>query len=106
MSLWGYSRFKNTIGATMANQVKVLLDFFGLLDKVITYVKDKGSNLNTFTNALTSVVSYSPLQLACPFVSLCFGHAMSFATDDIKMCVEFFKVSLKGAQASLQKTIT
>jgi hypothetical protein len=83
-----------------------LLDSFGLLDKVITYVKDEGFNLNTLTNALTSVVFYSPLQLACPFVGLCFGHAMSFATDDIKMCAKFSKVNVKGAQASLQKTIT
>ncbi len=97
---------QNTTCATMANQVKVLLDFFGLLDKIITYVKDEGSNLNTLTNALTSVVSYFPLQLACPFVGSCFGHAMSFATDDIKMCAKFSKVSLKGVQASLQKIIT
>ncbi len=81
-----------------------MLDSFGLLDKVIVYVKDKGSNLNTLTNALTSVVSCSPLQLACPFVGSCFGHAMSKATqyaiDDTKVCAGFFEVSLKGAQAS------
>jgi hypothetical protein len=28
-------------------EVKVLLDSFGLLDKVIVYVKAKGSNLST-----------------------------------------------------------
>jgi len=66
-----------------------LLNSFGLLDKIIVYVKDEGSNLNTLTNALTSVVSYSPLQLAHPFVGSCFGHAMFFATNDTKMCVGF-----------------
>ncbi len=82
-----------------------MLDSFGLFDKVITYVKDKGCNLNTLTNALTSVVSCSPLQLACPCVGSCFGHAMSKATqyviDDIKVCAGFSEVSLKGVQASL-----
>jgi hypothetical protein len=40
----------------MVNQVKNLLDSFGLLDKVIAYVKDKGSNLNFLTFALNFVV--------------------------------------------------
>jgi hypothetical protein len=93
----GIFEVQNTTNATMANQVKVLLDFFGLLEKIIAYVKNEGSNLNTLTNALTSVVFYSPLQLACPFVGSCFGHAMFFATNDIKMCAEFSKVNLKGA---------
>jgi hypothetical protein len=65
----------------MANQVKVLLNSFGLFDKVITYVKDEGSKLNTLTNALTNVVYYSPLPLACPFVGSCFGHVMSKVTQ-------------------------
>jgi hypothetical protein len=96
---------QNTTRVAMANEVKVLLDYFGLFGKVITYVKDKGCNLNTLTNALTSAVSYSPLQLACPCVGSCLGHAMFKATqyviDDIKVCVGFFEVSLKGVQASL-----
>jgi hypothetical protein len=46
----------NIEGATMVNQVKNLLDSFGLLDKVIAYVKDKGSNLNFLTFALNFVV--------------------------------------------------
>ncbi len=107
--IMGIFEVQNITCATMANQVKVLLDSFSLLDKVITYVKDEGSNLNTFTNALTNVVYYSPFQLACPFVGLCFGHAMSkatqYATNNTKMCARFSEVNLKGAQVSLQKTI-
>jgi hypothetical protein len=57
----GIFKVQNTAGVGMANQIKVLLESFSLLDKVIAYVKDKGSNLNTLTNALTNVVSYSPL---------------------------------------------
>jgi hypothetical protein len=65
----------------VANQVKLLLNSFALLDKVITYVKDERYNLNTLTFALTFVVSYFAFQLTCPFVGSCFGHAMSKATQ-------------------------
>jgi hypothetical protein len=51
----------NIESATMINKVKNLLDSFGLLDKVIAYVKNKGSNLNTLTFALNFVVSCSTL---------------------------------------------
>lgn len=57
------------------------MDFFGLFDKIIGYVKDKGSNLSTLTLALTSVVTYFPLPLPSLFVGLCFGHAMSKACE-------------------------
>jgi hypothetical protein len=103
-------KVQNTTNVAMANQVKVLLHFFGLFDRVIAYVKYKGFNLNTLTNTLTSVVYYFPLQLACPFVGSCFGHAMfkatQYATNNIKVCVGFFEVSLKGVQTSLQNIIT
>jgi len=57
----GVFEMQNTIGETMANQVKIILDTFGLLGKVIVYVKNKNSNLNTSTNVLNSnVVSGSP----------------------------------------------
>jgi hypothetical protein len=73
----GFFKVHNTIGVTIANHVKSLLDSFRLLDKVITYVKDEGSNLNTLTFALTFIVSCFAFQQACPFVGSCFGHAMS-----------------------------
>jgi len=63
--IMGIFEVQNTTRVAMANYVKVLLDSFGLFDKFIAYVKDKGCNLNTLTNALTSVVSCSPLRLAC-----------------------------------------
>jgi hypothetical protein len=44
---------------------------------------------------------FVPLQLPCPFVGFCFGHAMSkvaqYATDDVKMYFGFIKVNLKGS---------
>jgi hypothetical protein len=75
------------------------LDSFYLLDKVIAYVKDERYSLNTLTFALTYVVSCFALQLTCPFVGSCFGHAMlmvtQYAIDDTKVCASLSKVSLK-----------
>jgi hypothetical protein len=73
----GIFEVHNIASVAMANQVKLLLYSFSLLDKVIAYVKDERSNLSTLINALTSVISYSPFQLPCPFLGLYFRHAMS-----------------------------
>ncbi len=56
----GIFEVHNTTSATMANQVKLLLDSFGLFDKVIAYIKDEGSNLNTLTFTLTSIFFVLP----------------------------------------------
>ncbi len=94
----------NITSAAMANQVKSLLDSFNLFDK------DEKLNLNTLTFALTFVVSCFVLQLVCPFIGSCFGHAMSkvvqYAIDDSKVYAGFLEVSQKGVQFTLQKTIT
>jgi hypothetical protein len=85
----------------MVTKVKVLLNSFGLLNKVITYVKDEGCNLATLTFVLASVVFCFPLQLPCPFVGFCFGPTMSkatqYATDDVKMYFGFIEINLKGS---------
>jgi len=69
----------------------VTLDSFGLLDKVIAYVKDKGSKSKFLDFNVDNVVICSPFQLANPFVRSCFGHVMSkacqYAFDDSKVCV-------------------
>jgi hypothetical protein len=77
----GIFEVHNIASVTMANQVNFLLNSFSLLDKVIAYVKHERSNLNTLTFALTFAISCFALQLTCPFVGLCFGHAMSNATQ-------------------------
>jgi len=40
-----------------------LLDAYGLRNKVIAYVKDEGSNLNTLTSVLKFVVEWETLGL-------------------------------------------
>jgi hypothetical protein len=50
------------------------------------------------------------LKLVAFFIGSCLGHAMFKATQyiihDFKVCSKLIKVSLKQAQANLQKTIT
>jgi hypothetical protein len=75
----GIFEMHNITNASMANQIKVLFDSFGLLDKVVAYAKAKGSNLFALTITLTIVVSCLRFQLPCPFVKSCFGHVMSKA---------------------------
>jgi len=52
-----------TIGETLAKNFIDLLDAYGLKNKIITYVKDEGSNLNALTNVLKSVVKCEALGL-------------------------------------------
>ncbi len=40
-----------------------LMDAYGLRNKIITYVKDEGPNLNTLTRALKSIVNFETLGL-------------------------------------------
>jgi hypothetical protein len=53
----------NIFSVVLAKWMKVILDEFNLTNKVIAYVKDEGTNLNSFTIAFTSVVSCELLQL-------------------------------------------
>jgi hypothetical protein len=50
-----------TLETTMILQLKDFFVHFYLCDKVITYVKNEVANLNSFTNALTSIISCVPL---------------------------------------------
>jgi hypothetical protein len=51
------------IGQALARNLIELLDAYGLRNKIITYMKNKGSNLNTLTNALKFVVKCETLSL-------------------------------------------
>jgi len=90
--------------------MKVLLVDFNLTSKVIMYVKDEGTNLNSLTIAFTFVVSCEPLQLFQSFASFCIGHVMSkacqYATNEVNVGANMKKVNLKDVQVVFQKTIT
>jgi hypothetical protein len=51
------------IGQVLVRNLIDLLDAYGLRNKLIAYVKDEGSNLNTLTNALKFVVKCETLGL-------------------------------------------
>jgi len=77
-------------GQALARSLIELLDAYGLKNKIITYVKDEGSNLNTLTNALKFVVKCETLGLEKNFQRTYFGHVFSkvcqYATIDNKLC--------------------
>ncbi len=50
-------------GIGMALKLQELLNRFALIDKIITYVNDEGSNLQTYASAPNSIVSCSTLGL-------------------------------------------
>jgi hypothetical protein len=60
----GILEANDTFGVVMATQVKELLSCYDLLDKLIAYVKDKGSNLSNLVRALSSMVNCAPLKFA------------------------------------------
>jgi len=51
------------------------LDTCELKRKIVVYVKDEGSNLNTMTTTFKSIVSYDVFGLEENFQRTCFGHA-------------------------------
>jgi hypothetical protein len=63
----GIFEVQKIIKTNMVLQLKDLLFHLNLCDKVIAYVKDKGTNLNILTNSLTIIVSCVPLMLPQPY---------------------------------------
>jgi hypothetical protein len=92
---------ESTVGITIVEQMKDLVGSFGLLNKVIAFVKDKGANLRTMTTTLKSIVFCAMLDLPTPFPRTCWGHVMSkiaqYAVDDSKVCGVLRETSLKLA---------
>jgi len=67
--------------------------------EIIAYVKDEGSNLNTMTIALKSIISCDMLGLEENFQCNCFGHAFfkacQYVTIEEKVCKYLQYVSIK-----------
>ncbi len=55
-----YFKAPNIIGVALVEIVKPLLAKFKLTKKNITYVKDKGSNLNTLATSFSIIISCEP----------------------------------------------
>ncbi len=84
----------------MAKNLIEFLDVYGLRNKIIAYVKDEGSNLNTLTNASKFVFKCETLGFEESFQGTCFGHVFSkvcqYATIDGKVCKSLKYVSIKS----------
>jgi hypothetical protein len=59
----------------LAKKLIDLLEKYNLRKKIAEYVKDEGSNLNTMTIVLKSIVSCEVLDLEENFQGACFGDA-------------------------------
>lgn len=73
-----------------------MLESFGLLNKIITYIQNEVFNyLTSLAMALTSMVSCYPLNLTTLFISYCFKHVMSkttlYTTNDFKFVMTWLK---------------
>jgi hypothetical protein len=68
-------------------------------------VKDEIPNLNTITNALTTIVSYVPLMLPPLYVGNCYGHVMSKCCQHVINNLKVFNLT-RDTCVSTQKTIT
>ncbi len=77
-----------------------MLDKFGLLHLVITFIKDEGTNnLITMIATLHSIIDYEPLNIYRVYEGTCSGHVISkacrYATNDDKVFVRLKNVSVK-----------
>jgi hypothetical protein len=66
-----------TISQALTRNLKELLDFYGLSKKIIAYVKDEGTNLNSMTIDLKFIVNCEVLGLEENFNGTYFSHAFS-----------------------------
>jgi hypothetical protein len=80
--------------------VKSFLLQFQFIDKVLVYIKDEGSNLNTLENALLIVISWKLLKFKKPFSSTCFAQMRSKLCQYVitieKVCAWMEEISMKG----------
>jgi hypothetical protein len=90
------------IGQTLVNNLTKLIDQYGLRNKIIAYVKDEGTNLNTMSIVLKFVVKCEFFGLDESFQGACFVHVFSKACQSkshwllsnalqstITMCLKF-----------------
>jgi hypothetical protein len=86
--------------------VKYLFIEYQFISKIIAYVRDEGTNLNTFAFTFTRVVFYALLQLVAPFIGHVMFKACPYATNDNEIGVGMKETNVINAQSDLQKTIT
>jgi hypothetical protein len=81
--------------------MKKLFDQYGLRKKIISYVKNKWSNLNAMiVIILKSIVKCQVLPINEHFQGICFGHGFSkacqYLTTNEKVCKKLRFISIKS----------
>jgi hypothetical protein len=88
----------------LVNNLTKLLDQYGLKNKIITYVKNEGSNLNTMTIALKFVMKCDE-----SFETICFRHfppkECQFVITNDFFCRNLKYVLIKFRKSDLQKCV-
>jgi hypothetical protein len=90
----------------LAKNLIELLESYALKRKIIIYVKDEGSNLNTMTIALKSIVSCDMLGLEESFQGNCFGHAFLKLANMLQQrnfFVDFYNMCQSSCQKKLER---
>ncbi len=107
---FGLFQTYETLGHALAKNFRNLLEHCDLMKKIIAYVKHEGVNFNGMIAASKLVVNYEVLNVIESFLGTCFKHAFSKACQhsiyDERLSKGFKYVSIKIAQANLQKCIT
>jgi len=105
----GLSKVNETTNLCMAQQLRTLVEKFGLIHRALTFVKYEGNNLTSMAITLHSIIDYEFLNFQQVYEGTCFGHvlfkACQYATNDDKVSMGLSQVSVKDAQTCLQKII-
>jgi hypothetical protein len=90
----------------LANQLQVFFEEYKLINKIIYYVKDEGTNLSIMTNVFKQILICEKMGILAPFEGVCFGHALfkvcQYATSNEKVSSSLQHVNIKYAQFSIQ----
>ncbi len=96
----GFFETTKTINRALTKNLKKLLDSYRLSKKIIAYVKDEGTNLNSITTDLKSIVNYEVLGLEESFNGTCFGHSFPKPISMLLLKRGYAKI-LRLSQSSL-----
>jgi hypothetical protein len=89
----------------MVLKLKELLDKFSLTKKIVVYVKDVWSNLQTCANALTSIISCNILAVLEPFDGSLLGNTFlkvcQYVIVNEKMSIDLPCAFIKAIQFAM-----
>ncbi len=82
-----------------------MLEKFGFIHQVLTFVKDEGDNLASMATTLGSIVDCELLNLIQVYEGICFGHVLSktcqCSMNDDKVSMGIRQVNVKDVRVGL-----